>query len=67
MTDDELLDRLLDLWQHRRETGRELPVPELAKHCPQLAAELQRRIEVIRRVEKLSFASEDRPRPETQG
>ena len=53
MTDEELLDKLLDLWQRQREIGRELPTAELAKYCPQVAAELERRIEVLRRVERL--------------
>jgi hypothetical protein len=67
MTDDELLDRLLDLWRRRRELGRELPVAELAKHCPQLAAELGRRIEVLRRVERSANAGEQLAVDENQG
>jgi len=54
VTDEELLDSLLDRWQQQREEGRELPVAELAKFCPRLAVELGRRVEVMRRMEELT-------------
>jgi hypothetical protein len=55
VTDEELLDSLLDRWQQQRQEGRELPVAELARFCPRLAAELGRRIEVMQQMEHLVY------------
>jgi len=59
VTDEELLESLLDRWQQQREEGRELPVAELAKFCPRLATELGRRIEVLCRLEQLAEGSKN--------
>lgn len=47
------LDDLLDTWQAAYDTGRDIPVGELCRECPELAPEVQRRLEVLRRGARL--------------
>jgi Leucine-rich repeat (LRR) protein/tRNA A-37 threonylcarbamoyl transferase component Bud32 len=47
-TDEEVLADLLLRWEELREQGQETPAAELCLHCPQLAAELARRIEALK-------------------
>lgn len=42
------LDKLLDMWQAAFDNGRDISVDELCRHCPELAPELERRIQVLR-------------------
>jgi serine/threonine protein kinase len=51
--EERLLD-LLDQWQDAAEQGREMRVEELCRACPELSGELQRRIDVLRKMEKLA-------------
>jgi serine/threonine protein kinase len=51
--EERLLD-LLDQWQEAFEQGREISGQELCRDCPELAGEVQRRIDVLRRMGKLA-------------
>jgi serine/threonine protein kinase len=52
-TEERLLD-LLDTWQDAADQGRELSSRELCQDCPELAEEVQRRIDVLRKMGKLA-------------
>ncbi len=45
------LDALVSLWQRARDEGRDPTAEELCAECPHMAVELQRRIDVLRRLE----------------
>jgi serine/threonine-protein kinase len=51
---EERLIRLLLAWQEQHLQGRNLPVAELCRDCPELAEELGRRIDVLRRMDRLT-------------
>src|SRR5262245_52640384 len=53
MTADDRLAGLLDEWQQLCAQGRDLPAAALCADCPELAAELERRMEAVRRVSRL--------------
>src|ERR1700678_4850644 len=42
------LEELLAVWQSGLAAGRDVPVAELCRSCPDLAAELEQRIAVLR-------------------
>jgi serine/threonine protein kinase len=50
---EERLNSLLLIWQEQQLQGRDVPAEELCRDCPNLAGELGRRIEVLRRVQGL--------------
>ncbi|HZV04485.1 MAG TPA: serine/threonine-protein kinase [Gemmataceae bacterium] len=50
---DDRVNALLSAWQEQQLQGRDLPVAELCRDCPELAAELGRLIGVLRRVKDL--------------
>jgi WD40 repeat protein len=54
MTDEIVLDNLLSVWQQQREQGRDLSATALCADRPDLADELQRRIDAIRRLDDLA-------------
>jgi hypothetical protein len=45
---DERLESLLLRWEELAEAGKEVSATELCGDCPELAAELQRRIDALR-------------------
>jgi serine/threonine protein kinase/tetratricopeptide (TPR) repeat protein len=49
MPDESRLSDLVTRWQEQRARGREVAVTELCRDCPELSAELARRIEMVRR------------------
>lgn len=49
--DDTELDELLSRWEELREQGQDVSAQEICSTCPELADELARRIEVLRRTE----------------
>src|SRR5262245_42026123 len=53
MTVEDRLAALLDEWQQHCAQGRDLPAAALCADCPELAAELARRMEAVRRVSRL--------------
>jgi tetratricopeptide (TPR) repeat protein/tRNA A-37 threonylcarbamoyl transferase component Bud32 len=48
---EDRLDRLLSAWQEQRRQGRDVAAAELCRDCPELLAELGRRLEAARRKE----------------
>jgi eukaryotic-like serine/threonine-protein kinase len=48
MPDDPRLQQLLQDWQDRAARGQDVPAAELCRDCPELAAELERRISILR-------------------
>jgi hypothetical protein len=50
MSSETLLDELVSIWQREAENGRFVVPTELCRDCPELAAELERRVDVLRRV-----------------
>jgi serine/threonine protein kinase len=48
MADESRLSDLLTQWQEQRAHGRDVAATELCRDCPELSAELARRIEVVR-------------------
>jgi serine/threonine protein kinase len=54
MTTEERLEDLLLRWQELYDLGRDAPVSELCRDCPELSAELARRIDAVRRMERLA-------------
>ncbi len=54
MAADDRLQDLLLAWQDSRDSGREAPAEELCRDCPELAPELRRQIDVVRRVDSLA-------------
>ncbi len=57
MRDDRLND-LLSVWQEQQLQGRDVPVTELCRECPELAEELGQRIEVLRRMNGLVWSGQ---------
>jgi serine/threonine protein kinase len=53
MSGEPNLDDLLEIWQTAYETGRDIPVSELCRDCPEMAAEVERRLQVLRRGARL--------------
>jgi eukaryotic-like serine/threonine-protein kinase len=49
----DLLDGLVLAWQEQREQGQDIPILELCRDHPELTAELEQRIQLLRRFEKL--------------
>jgi hypothetical protein len=49
--DDERLLDLLQRWEEARDQGRDIPAEDLCAECPELAAELDRRIRQLRAME----------------
>ena len=47
--DDTELDELLSRWKELREQGKDVSAQEICSTCPELADELARRIEILRR------------------
>ncbi len=56
-SEEKLLD-LLDRWQDAFEKGREIEVAELCRDCPELATEMQRRIDVLWMMDKLATSGD---------
>jgi tetratricopeptide (TPR) repeat protein len=54
MDREEQIDRLLSLWQERRRQGQSIEATDLCSDCPALAGEVEKRIEVLRRMEGLT-------------
>jgi hypothetical protein len=54
MGDEALLDEWLSLWLRERGAGREVPPAELTRGRPDLAAELERRIGMVQRLNDLA-------------
>jgi hypothetical protein len=52
MPDDRLTD-LVDRWQLLFQEGRDVPAAALCADCPDLAPELERRVEAMRRMNRL--------------
>jgi WD40 repeat protein/serine/threonine protein kinase len=50
---EDRLNSLLSTWQQQQRGGRDVPAAELCHDCPELAAELSRRIGVLRRMNDL--------------
>jgi tetratricopeptide (TPR) repeat protein/tRNA A-37 threonylcarbamoyl transferase component Bud32 len=55
---DKRLDSLLLAWQEQRLQGRDVPAAELCRDCPELAAELSQRIQLLRRMRFLMQTSD---------
>jgi eukaryotic-like serine/threonine-protein kinase len=51
MADESRLSHLLTRWQAERARGHDVAVTELCRDCPELSAELARRIEIARQVD----------------
>ncbi len=54
MSDEGTLDELLSVWQQEKAKGRDLAATEICRGRPELAPELARRIEAIRRMSDLA-------------
>src|SRR4051794_5409436 len=54
---DDRLDSLLSVWHQERLRGRDVQPAELCRDCPDLAAELAKRIDLLRRMDELAQAS----------
>lgn len=48
MADESRVSELMNQWQAERARGRDVPVTELCRDCPELSAELARRIAIAR-------------------
>src|SRR5437870_13897517 len=48
MADESRLGDLITQWQEQRARGRDVAVTELCRDCPELSAELARRLETVR-------------------
>src|SRR5437773_11203013 len=51
---EDRLNSLLLAWQEQQYQGREVPVAELCRDCPELAEELSERIAVLGRMNELA-------------
>jgi serine/threonine-protein kinase len=56
---EDRLSSLLLLWQERQDLGREVTAAELCQDCPELAAEVERHIRVLRQMNGLVRAAGD--------
>ncbi len=56
MTDEACLDELLSQWQAEKARGRDLPALAMCRERPEMAEELGRRIEAVRRMSALAQA-----------
>jgi hypothetical protein len=56
MSDEASLDELLSLWQAEKARGRELPAAAFCRDRPEMAEDLGRRIEAVRRMSALAQA-----------
>ncbi len=63
MNDEALLDELLSQWQAEKARGRDLPASTLCSNCPEMAAQLARRIEALRRMSALANEGAATPMP----
>jgi hypothetical protein len=54
VSNERLLDDLVSRWQREAEQGRHVPPAELCRDQPDLLPELERRVEVLRRVGNLA-------------
>ncbi len=54
MLDETALDDLLSRWQKEKSQGRDLPATVICRDHPELARELERRIEALRRMDSLA-------------
>jgi serine/threonine protein kinase len=72
------LEEVLDVWQSAYSAGRDVPIAELCRSCPELAGELERQIAVLRRAYTLAHppgpatepptrSVQDTPTPSTDG
>jgi tetratricopeptide (TPR) repeat protein len=61
MATTDRLDELLSVWQQRHNRGVDTPAEELAAGCPDLLPELERRIQVFRRLSRLAAAPGETP------
>jgi serine/threonine-protein kinase len=52
---EERLDNLLSAWQEQQRQGRDVPAAQLCREHPELAPELERRIEAVRRIGDLAL------------
>jgi serine/threonine-protein kinase len=53
MADKALLEELLSVWQRETEQGRDVTPMDLCRDCPELAPELERRIQALRQMDGL--------------
>src|SRR5262245_14744015 len=60
MSMEEQLEELLLLWEERGEAGQPATAAELCAHCPELVAELQKRIDALGEVAWLSDIAQSR-------
>jgi hypothetical protein len=58
MPDETALAELLSMWEQEAAGGHDVPAAELCRDRPELAAELQRRIEAVRGIDKLARRAE---------
>jgi hypothetical protein len=62
---EDRLDHFLLAWQEEQRGGRDLSATDLCREQPELAAELQRRIDAVRQMENLAVQeAETLPPPE---
>src|SRR5262249_20062963 len=57
MTDERRLDDLLSRWQQERARGRTPAAAELCCDCPELAPELEKRLDLLFRMDQLAQAA----------
>jgi predicted Ser/Thr protein kinase len=63
MTDGDRLEDLASLWMHEFGEGHDVPAEELCADCPDLAPQLRRRLDMLRRMAQLATAAPLGPRP----
>jgi WD40 repeat protein/tRNA A-37 threonylcarbamoyl transferase component Bud32 len=63
MSDEAALDELLSLWQAEKARGRDLPADVICCDRPELAEELGRRIDAVRRLDDLAGQEAETPAP----
>lgn len=66
MSEDHL-NSLLAVWQEQHSQGQEVPAAELCRDCPELVEELNRRIQVLRRMNALMQLDAPSSNPEEPG
>lgn len=59
MLNETRIEELLLKWQEHYERGIDLPVPDLARDCPELAPVLERRINLVRQLNQFATSPSD--------
>ncbi len=57
MTADDRIESLLDAWHAALTAGREVPLAELCRDCPELIPEVARRADLLRKFLDLAATS----------